>query len=98
MILTPVFAPDAKSQWLELDIDLQEALLDEMENLAAHPPSSIRILHNHDFVITRGSERHYVFFQFVLDWKAQRLNVTGVQHFFGSVRIKSHTIPIWIHD
>ena len=38
MILTPVFAPDAKSQWLELDIDLQERLLDVMERLATAPP------------------------------------------------------------
>ena len=35
MSFTPGFAPDAKSQWLELDFELQELVLDEMEKLAA---------------------------------------------------------------
>ena len=80
MILTPVFAPDAKSQWLELDVELQEILLDEMEKLAAHPPAGSQSTHAGDFLIARGSERHYVFFQFVLDARGKRLIVTGVHH------------------
>jgi hypothetical protein len=80
MILTPAFAPDAQSQWLELDIDLQERLLDEMESLAAAPPADSNVSHMRDFVVQRQSERCYVFFQFVVDPRTATLTVTGVQH------------------
>ena len=80
MILTPVFAPDARSQWLKLDIDLQERLLDEMEMLAAAPPIDSHVSHMRDFVVQRQSERCYIFFQSVVDPRNATLTVTGVQH------------------
>lgn len=35
------FAPDAKSQWRDLEIEVQEVVLDEMERLAANPPQCL---------------------------------------------------------
>lgn len=81
MNLTPVFAPDAKSQWRELDVELQEMVLDEMEKLAAQPQFSLRPTLTADFVITRQSERHFVFLQYIVERRARRLVVTGVHHF-----------------
>lgn len=39
MSFVPAFAPDAQSQWRDLDIQLQELVLDEMETLASNPPA-----------------------------------------------------------
>jgi hypothetical protein len=66
------------SQWLELEIDLQELLLDEIEKVAADPPKSIRTSFVRDFVVNRSDGWHYIFFEFTIDWRAASFTVTGV--------------------
>jgi hypothetical protein len=61
MSFVPGFAPDAKSQWLELDPVLQEMVLDELESLLANPPTPPKHEFYHDFrheVTTSGQRRH----------------------------------------
>jgi hypothetical protein len=55
------FAPDTELQWRELDLELQELILDEMENLAANPPSASKYYAYRDFVHDAGGMRHDVF-------------------------------------
>ena len=42
MSYVPVFAPDAYTDWRELTTEFQEIVLDEIEGLAAKPPSTAR--------------------------------------------------------
>ncbi len=80
MSFTPRFAPDAESQWHELDFELQELVLDEMERLAANPPRTIRGFARHDFMLDRPGERHYVFLRLAIDRVRQIMRVIGLYH------------------
>lgn len=80
MSLTPAFAPDAKSQWQELDILLQERVLDELDKLAAVPPDAPRGVALHDFVHVIGEVRNYIFMRIVIDLASQRITIIGIFH------------------
>jgi hypothetical protein len=76
------FAPDAQSEWRELDVGLQELVLDELDALASHPPakpSGVVLLH--DLVHDAPGVRHYVFLRFILAHSAEMLTVIGVVHY-----------------
>jgi hypothetical protein len=78
MSLTPGFAPDAKSQWLELDVELQERILDELENLAAAPLNAPRGIILHDFVHVTRDAHNYIFLRLIVDSNQQSLTLIGV--------------------
>jgi len=78
MSFTPDFVPDAKSQWRELDVELQEIVLDELEKLASNPPPDVGGLIEHDFAHDRGGIRHYIFLRMVIDRRARTLRVIGI--------------------
>src|SRR5438045_8962961 len=80
MSFVPGFAPDALSQWRELDFELQELVLDELERLAADPPAagSADVV---DVVREVAGLRHYVFVRFAVDRARQRLIIVGVGRF-----------------
>lgn len=48
MSYVPEFAPDAQSQWRELEVELQEVVLDELEILLANPPPPPKDSFYHD--------------------------------------------------
>jgi len=56
MSFTPDFVPDAKSQWQELDFELQELVLDEMERLAFSTPPGAGGVIEHDFAEDRAGD------------------------------------------
>jgi mRNA-degrading endonuclease RelE of RelBE toxin-antitoxin system len=74
----PAFAPDAKSQWQELDPELQELVLDELEEIAAFPPMNDNEVIRRDTVYQDPSARHYLFMRFVVDHKS--VTLVGVYH------------------
>ena len=76
MSLTPAFAPDAFSQWRALDIEFQEAVLDEVERLCLSPPEASE--HVSDVVIDRGAVRHFLFVHVVTDASRRILTTVGV--------------------
>lgn len=80
MNFVPGFAPDARSQWLELPPVLQELVLDEMERLADSPPHDE--FFRTDFVHTDKDGGHYVFLQGIIDRTRNRLTITGVNYHF----------------
>ena len=76
------FAPDARSEWQELDFGLQELVLDELDAQTAHPPakpSGVVLLH--DLVHDAPGVRHYVFLRCILDHGTEALTVIGVVHY-----------------
>lgn len=81
MSYVPGFAPDAKADWRELDTQLQELVLDEMERLAANPPTTSRTMFLTDFVCEIANAKHYIWIRYVVDRKANRLIVTGISHY-----------------
>ncbi|HET6250691.1 MAG TPA: hypothetical protein VFE47_23585 [Tepidisphaeraceae bacterium] len=79
MALTPEFAPDAESQWLALDVELQELTLDEIEVLLHRPLASTTLLY-HDFVHDADGVRHYVFLEALVSSANQKLTIIGVNY------------------
>ena len=76
------FAPDARSEWGELEVGLQELVLDELDALAARPPakpSGAVLLH--DLTHDAPGVRHYVFLRYILAHSTQVLTVIGVVHY-----------------
>ena len=76
MSFTPVFAPDARSQWRALDIRFQEVALDEVERLCQLPPAGPE--HVSDAIIEEGTVRHFVFVHVTVDAARHVLTVIGV--------------------
>jgi hypothetical protein len=76
MSFTPGFAPDAKSQWHELDFEFQELVLDELDKLAANLPIAVRGVIEHDFVHRREDERHYIFLRLTVDRSLRTLKIS----------------------
>ena len=78
MSFVPAFAPDARSQWQELEPVLQERVLDELESLlkdvAVHPRREFY----HDFLYEDGYAFHYVFLRIHIDRKRQIVTIVGV--------------------
>lgn len=75
------FAPDAKSQWRALDVELQELVLDELDRLAANPPTTPRTVILSDLVQNKAGIRDYVFLRCTIDRAAEQISVIGiVQH------------------
>jgi hypothetical protein len=74
------FAPDAYSQWRELEPQLQELALDEADRTADSPPPPPvqEIVRD---AVRRGTVLDdYIFVRLVLDHKRQVVTVTGVIH------------------
>ena len=74
----PRFAPDAKSQWRELPVELQELVLDDLERLSDMPPATSVIFHDVSQEI--GQIRHYVFLRSIVDQARHTITVIGVKH------------------
>jgi hypothetical protein len=78
MSLMPAFAPDAKSQWQELDAELQELVLDELDAIAIHPPFDQRGEVRRDTVHQSDKARHYLFLRFIVD--PGHVTLVGIYH------------------
>ena len=78
MSFTPGFAPDAKSQWVALDFEFQELVLDELERLALNPPAQGE--HIFDLIHESQSRRHYVFLRVWVDHMRRKVTAVGVGH------------------
>ena len=79
MSYVPGFAPDCRIDWRAMNLELQELVLDEMERLAANPPSTDSILI--DFVHESAGVRHYVWLRVVIDHARSRIHVVGLHHY-----------------
>jgi hypothetical protein len=80
MSFVPGFAPDAQSQWRELDTELQELVLDEMERLVANPPrSSAPVVYSDLFHATKQA-RHYIFLRSTVDHLRRKVTIIGIVH------------------
>ena len=73
------FAPNASSQWRELELTLQELTLDELDRTAAAGPHSRRVFVR-DFTHPLGGLLHYVFLRVVWNPAGDTLVVLGVAH------------------
>ena len=80
MSFVPDFAPDAKSQWRELAVELQELVLDEMEKLAQNPPPPPTSVVYHDLFHERDGTKHNIFLRLTVDHRRERLTVIGIVH------------------
>ena len=78
MTFTPEFAPDAKSQWLELDVDLQEKVLDEIEQMILDASSATLPEIYRDAVFSRETLRHYLFVHAIVNQEQQRVTILGI--------------------
>lgn len=74
------FAPDARSQWRELEPALQELALDEMDAIAGNPPPPPLVEVVRDAVRRTPAGADYVFIRAVLDHTRRQVIVTGVVH------------------
>ena len=81
MSYAPAFTEQARADLRRMEPWLQEETLDELESLAANPPTP---RHRHlaasvyDFVRERGGVRFYVSLTVAVDAKAQVLTVTEI--------------------
>ena len=73
------FAPDAQSQWLELDVRLQELALDEADDMASHPPATSSVF-TRDLALDEAGVRHYVFLRLAVERSRSTVTVIGVGH------------------
>ena len=78
MSFTPGFAPDAKSQWVALEFQFQELVLDELERLALSP--SAQGEHIIDLIHEAQNDRHYVFLRVWVDHPQLKVTAIGVGH------------------
>lgn len=78
MSFVPVFAPDAKSQWQELEPVLQELVLDELESLLLDISAQARREFYHDFLYEDDHAFHYVFLRLHVDPSFGTVTVAGV--------------------
>jgi mRNA-degrading endonuclease RelE of RelBE toxin-antitoxin system len=72
-------APDAQSQWRELDVELQEVVLDELDLLANNPPADRTALVL-DVVRDFQGARHYDFIQVLLNRRVRVISMIGASH------------------
>ena len=80
MSFVPEFAPDTKSQWRELDPELQELVLDGMERLAHHPPPPTTSVIYHDLYHENEGVKHYIFLRATVDRQRGRITIVGIVH------------------
>ena len=78
MSFVPEFAPDALSQWRELDPELQEVVLDSIEALLANPPPPPTVRMYHDVYHEDDRGRHYIFVRVLVDRIRERITIAGV--------------------
>jgi hypothetical protein len=81
MSYVPGFAPDGQADWRELDVDLQERVLDEVDRIAASPPSSPAASLLTDIVVERSGAKHYVWIRYVVNHTAMSVTVIGITHY-----------------
>ena len=72
------FAPEARAAWRGLDVALQEAVLDELDQLADRPLSLPRGASVRDIVRDSAGTRHYVFVQVFPNHLRQTLHVYSI--------------------
>ena len=81
MDFAPEFAPDAESQWRELDdVLLQDLVWDVVEELSRNPPPGPEFCA--DFVREGEEGWHYVFISINIDHAKRKLTVGGVNRYF----------------
>jgi hypothetical protein len=81
MDFAPEFAPDAQSQWRELDdTTLQDLVWDAVEDLARNPPPVAEYVA--DFIHPSGDGWHYIFISINIDHAKCKLTVAGVNRYF----------------
>ena len=73
-------APDAHTAWRGLDVDVQEAVLDELDRIAATPFSLPRGPAVRDLVVSVGPVRHYVFIQVSVNHARAVVSVYRIGH------------------
>jgi hypothetical protein len=73
------FAPDARTQWQELDLWLQELALDDADAMASAPPPTSEVVYR-DMLHTKGNERHYLFLRFTVDHDKKQVTLIGLAH------------------
>ena len=73
------FAPDAGTQWQELDLWLQELALDEADSVASAPPPTSEVIYR-DILHTQGNERHYLFLRLTVDHDKEQITLIGLAH------------------
>ena len=84
MSYAPVFVPEARAAWAQLDVWLQELVLDEVERVAADP-HRMRQLSNlpgftREVVEQQAGTTHYVFLVVDVDHVARQLIIQQVGH------------------
>jgi hypothetical protein len=73
------FAPDARSQWEELDFLIQELVRDKVEELLHNPPA---VTETYPDIAHEGEDGwHYVFLSVNIDHAGGRMTIAGVNHF-----------------
>jgi len=78
MSYVPVFAPDAFTDWREFSVALQEIVLDEVDRLAAHPPSSPQeVVREHAEHVVGGVLRH-IFIRAAFNHPAAAVTIIGI--------------------
>jgi hypothetical protein len=78
MEFVPEFAPDAASQWHELEPLLQELVWDKVEELVHNPPAPPAQEIYSDIVHEDKAAWHYVFLSINIDRAKGRITVAGV--------------------
>ena len=81
MSFVPEFAPDALSQWRELEPGLQELVLDGVEHVLAHPPAPPVVAIYHDVYRADEHAEDYVFIRIIIDRLRGKMIVAGVVHY-----------------
>jgi hypothetical protein len=68
----------ARGHFRVLGIEAQEAVLDELDRIAARPHSIPAVRHVHDLVIQSGSSRQYVFLELEVIHPKHLVRVLGM--------------------
>lgn len=76
------FTPDARTQWGELEVGVQEFVLDELDRLAAVKPWQMKRAGDavHDLAFDVGTVCHYVFLHLHVNSPARVITILGVGH------------------
>jgi hypothetical protein len=73
--------PDARGQWLALDVENQEAVFDLIDHLTGGTETlPVNKVFARDVVLERGEERHYLFLTLRIEPFTRTLTVLGVSH------------------
>jgi hypothetical protein len=78
MSYTPEFAPDARSQWRQLDFEFQEVVLDIMDFFTSTPPMGDT--DRAERVVDSNGIRHSIIVRVAIDHRRKLVALIGVSH------------------